>query len=226
MAVLVAVAACAAAYALVPVLLVLPHELGHAIVARAFGARRVEVEVGAEPRRIGFEVGGLSLRMRLLSHPRWLWYGTFHGDLDGASRWRRVVVLAGGPLTSLALTISYAALGAITNAFGRWFFWFLAISGAWTFLVTAAPIRYGRFFGPCEGASATATAFARRSAPARARPSRSARSDSRPQTEHSRTDSILRFLGEHGPGEPGHGLEPSMPLVRSHYLSSGSRRDG
>lgn len=151
MAVLVAVAACAAAYVLVPVLLVLPHELGHAIAARVCGGGRVNVEVGAEPRRIGFEVGQVSVRMRLLSRPRWLWYGTFRYDLDDDSRWIRAAVSAAGPLTTLALTISYAALGAATEAFGRWFFWFLAVGGAWTFLVTAAPIRYGRFFGPYEG---------------------------------------------------------------------------
>jgi hypothetical protein len=148
---LVAVAACAAAYTLVPILLVLPHELGHAIAARIFGAEHVEVEVGAEPRRIGFEVGRVAVRMRPLSHPKWLWYGTFQADMDGTARLKRIVVLAAGPLATLALTIAYAALGATTNGFARWFFWFLAVSGAWTFLVTAAPIRYGRFFGPYEG---------------------------------------------------------------------------
>jgi hypothetical protein len=60
-------------------------------------------------------------------------------------------VSAGGPLTTLGLTISYAVLAAATQGFGRSFFWFLAISAAWTFLVTAVPIRYGRFFGPYEG---------------------------------------------------------------------------
>jgi hypothetical protein len=136
---------------LVPLLIVLPHELGHAIAARIVGARRVDVELGGEPRRIGLEIGRLSVRMRLLSHPRWLWYGTCQSDLGAASRWSRALVSAAGPLTTLALTISYAALGAATGDFGRWFFWSLAFGGAWTFVVTAAPIRYGRFFGPYEG---------------------------------------------------------------------------
>jgi hypothetical protein len=150
-AALVALAACAAAYALVPLLLVLPHELGHAIVALIFGARRVDVEVGAEPRRIRLELGRLSLRMRPLSRPSWLWYGTFRSDLDDVSRWVAAAVSVAGPLTTLVLTVAYAVLGTATGSFGRWFFWFLAVSGAWTFLVTATPIRYGRFFGPYEG---------------------------------------------------------------------------
>jgi hypothetical protein len=149
--VLVAIAACAAAYALAPVLLVLPHELGHAIVARLCGARRADVVVGAEPRRIGFELGHIAVRMRLLSHPKWLWYGTARWQLESDSRWISAAVSAAGPLTTLALTIAYAVLGTATGDFGRWFFWFLAISGAWTFMATAAPIRYGRFFGPYEG---------------------------------------------------------------------------
>jgi hypothetical protein len=151
MEILVAVAAYAAAWALVPVLLVLPHELAHALVALQSGARRVDIVVGGEPRRLGFSLSRLSVRMRLLNPPKWLWYGIFRCKLEGASRWSRAAVSAAGPLATLALATVYAALGTSTGGFFRWFFFFLAVAGAWTFLVTAAPIRYGRFFGPYEG---------------------------------------------------------------------------
>lgn len=150
MAVLIAVAAYAAAWALAPLVLVLPHELGHAVVALARGAPRVDIVVGGEPRRLRLELGRLSVRMRLLNPPKWLWYGIFRCDLQG-SRWSRAAVSAAGPLTTLALTAAYAVLGAATDGFLRWLFWFLAVGGAWAFFVTVVPMRYGRFFGPYEG---------------------------------------------------------------------------
>jgi hypothetical protein len=151
MAFLVAAAAYAVAWALVPLLLVLPHELAHALAALAGGARRVDIVVGGEPRRLGFSLPRLSVRMRLLNSPKWVWYGIFRSELERASRWSRIAVAAAGPLTTLALVILYAAFGSATGGFFRWFFFFLAFGGAWAFLVTAAPIRYGRFFGPYEG---------------------------------------------------------------------------
>ena len=151
MEVLVAVAGYAAAWALLPLFLVLPHELGHALVALVGGAHRADVVVGGEPRRLGFDLGRLSVRMRLLNSLKWLWYGTTRSDLEGASRWNRAAVSAAGPLITLVLTILYAALGTATGGLLRWFFWFLAVAGAWTFLVTAVPIRYGRLFGPYAG---------------------------------------------------------------------------
>jgi hypothetical protein len=81
----------------------------------------------------------------------WARYGIFRCELEGASRWSRAAVSAAGPLTTLALTILYVSFGAATGGFLRWFFLFLAFAGPWTFLVTVAPIRYGRFFGPYEG---------------------------------------------------------------------------
>jgi hypothetical protein len=49
------------------------------------------------------------------------------------------------------LVAAYAAAGTETDGFLRWFCWFLALGGAWTFAVTALPIKYGRFFGPYAG---------------------------------------------------------------------------
>ena len=49
------------------------------------------------------------------------------------------------------LVAAYAAAGTETDGFLRWFCWLLALGGAWTFAVTALPIKYGRFFGPYAG---------------------------------------------------------------------------
>ena len=139
-----------AAAVFVPLLLVLPHELGHALVALAFGVRPVDVYVGAEPRR-DLSLGALRMHVRALNGWRWLWYGTVQAEGEVASRRRRAAILAAGPLTTLLLVVAYSAAGTATGGFLRWFWWFLALGGVWAFAVTALPIRYGRFFGPYAG---------------------------------------------------------------------------
>jgi hypothetical protein len=130
---------------------VLPHELGHAAAALALARREVDVYVGAEPRRFEVSLGRLSLHIRPFNTWRWMWYGTVEAEAEGTARWQRAAILAAGPLTTLALVLGYSAAGNATSGFLRWFFWFLAIGGLWTFVVTALPIRYGRFFGPYAG---------------------------------------------------------------------------
>ena len=151
MAVLVAAAGYVLAYALTPLLLVLPHELGHGLAALVCGARPVSVVVGAEPRRIGLHAGALDIRLRPLNRFRWLWYGTARWDGSDASRAQQVLCAAAGPLTTLVIVLAYSAAGTATAGVFRWSFGFLALGGAWTFLTTALPIRYGRLFGPYAG---------------------------------------------------------------------------
>ena len=89
--------------------------------------------------------------MRPFATWRWLWYGFARWDWDEPSRRQRVICAAAGPLTTLVLTLVYGFLGATTGRFLGVLFIFLALGGAWTFVVTALPLRYGRFFGPYAG---------------------------------------------------------------------------
>jgi Zn-dependent protease len=134
----------------VPLLLVLPHELGHALAALAFGVRPVDVYVGAEP-RFRLSLGALHVHVRPLNGWRWMWYGTVDAEGSVPSRWRRASILAAGPLTTVLLVLAYSAAAAAAGGLLGWFFWFLAFGGVWEFAVTALPIRYGRLFGPYAG---------------------------------------------------------------------------
>jgi len=136
--------------AAIPLLLVLPHELGHALTALAFGGSS-DVVVGGEPRRFNLQLGRLSVRVRPLNGWSWMWYGMAPSEIPRATRLRVVLAAAAGPFVTLALLACYAAAAQLTAGFLRWFFWVLTYAAAWTFLVTALPIRYGRFFGPYAG---------------------------------------------------------------------------
>ena len=143
---LLALLGCWAATAATPTLLVLPHELGHALVASAFGGRN-DVSVGREPRPLGFRLGRLSVRIRRLNGWRRMWYGTAPSELPNATTPQVALVAGAGPLVPGA----YVFAAVATGGFLRGFFAFLAAGGAWTFVVTALPMRYGRFFGPYAG---------------------------------------------------------------------------
>jgi len=133
-----------------PTQLVLPHELGHALVALVFGGRS-DVVVGREPRPLGFRLGRLSVRIRPLSGWRWMWYGTAPSEVPHATAAQVALVAAAGPLVTLTLAGVYAFAAVATGGFLRSFFAFVAAGAAWTFAVTALPMRYGRFFGPYAG---------------------------------------------------------------------------
>jgi hypothetical protein len=62
-----------------PVPMTLLHALGHALPALAFGREHVVVSVGWQPTRTG-RVGRLDLRVRLLNHPRWGWFGNVEAE--------------------------------------------------------------------------------------------------------------------------------------------------
>jgi hypothetical protein len=143
----------AAAFACIPLLLVLPHELGHAFSAVALGAKDAHVVVGGEPRPLRVRLGRLTVEARPFNTPRWVWYGTARGTSWGEDVSHRalIVMLACGPLVSLGVGLAYGWVGGQLHGFLRAFFWFLAAGGLWTFVVTALPIRYGRFFGPFAG---------------------------------------------------------------------------
>jgi hypothetical protein len=116
------------ASALVPLLLVLPHELGHALVALLCGSREARVEIGAPTRRVRVRPGRLQLAVRPVSG------------------WA-------GPAALLACSLVYGALGSAEGGVARAALLFLSASGAYTFVVTALPLRYGRFFGPYAGST-------------------------------------------------------------------------
>jgi Peptidase family M50 len=147
---LLALLGCWAATGATPTLLVLPHELGHAFVALAFGGRS-DVAVGREPRPLGFRLGRLSVRIRPLNGWRWMWYGTAPSELPNATTPQVALVAAAGPLVTLLLAGAYVFAAVATGGFLRGLFAFLAAGGAWTFVVTALPMRYGRNFGPYAG---------------------------------------------------------------------------
>jgi membrane-associated protease RseP (regulator of RpoE activity) len=140
------------ASALVPLLLVLPHELGHALVALLCGSREARVEIGAPTHRVRVRIGRLQLEMRPVSAWRWAWYGRAFSDVGDRAH-ARIAVLAAGPAASLACSLVYGALGSAEGGVARAALLFLSASGAYTFVVTALPLRYGRFFGPYAGST-------------------------------------------------------------------------
>lgn len=154
MAVLLGVAAYGVAVAAVPLALVLPHELGHALAALLAGSRWARVEVGVPPRPIRFRLGGLSTELRLLDfRPRNFWFGRTLSDWDSLSRTGDAVSLAAGPLATVILTCVYGAIGLGLGGAPRVFLLTLAVGGLWTLAVTVPPLRYGRFFGAFAGST-------------------------------------------------------------------------
>jgi hypothetical protein len=139
-------------YATAPLLLVLPHELGHALTALAVGAPHAEVNVGLEPRPIRLRVGRLALQMRLLNRPRYAWFGFVQTDLPGAGRGARIAVAAAGPIVSLLLVAAWTAASlSMKGSFLGLYFAVLGLAAFISFLATAIPLRYGRLFGPYDG---------------------------------------------------------------------------
>lgn len=133
-----------------PAPLALSHELGHALPALALSRQRVTVYVGRPPGRSA-SLGRLELRIRLLNHPRWGWFGHVEGDSDTLTRGQAVVVVAGGPFVSL-LVLAALLLGAASVSWpAAILIWGPALAVAWQVLVTAVPMRYPRWFGPYAG---------------------------------------------------------------------------
>ena len=150
MVVLLGFLAYLAASALIPLGIVLPHELAHALTARLLGAPHVAVEIGGPRRpRLG-AVAGVELYVRPLSRSRWLGYGFARWEAT-LSRKQRIAALAAGPAASAVVAVAYGAAGSSTTGFWRYLCVGLFIGSAWQLACTAAPITYGRFFGAFAG---------------------------------------------------------------------------
>ena len=135
---------------ILPVPLTLLHELGHALRLLAWSRGRVSVHVGRPPGR-QVSIGRLELHVRWLNSPRWGWFGFYEGAVDGPSRARRLVVLAGGPLVSALALVALLAAAAFVSWPASILIWVPALAVAWELFVTAVPMRYPRWFGPYAG---------------------------------------------------------------------------
>jgi hypothetical protein len=131
--------------------LTLLHELGHAVTAGWLTGRRVKVVQGGEPGVVRFSVWRLDLHLRPLVGFRRAWYGIFRYEAGGVPLTRRVVVFAAGPAVSLLAFVALSGLAGSLSYPASWFAWAAAGGAAVQFVVTAMPIRYGRFFGPYSG---------------------------------------------------------------------------
>jgi hypothetical protein len=132
-----------------PVLTLL-HELGHATTAALLTGARATVVQGGEPSRVSFSIWRLDFRLRPVIGLRTAWFGYVRSEAE-TTRARRAVILAAGPVVSL-LAFVLLSLAATSSSFpASWFVWAVAWGAGWQFVATAAPIRYGRLFGPYSG---------------------------------------------------------------------------
>jgi len=93
-------------------LLVLAHELGHALVARALGFPVLEVIVGRGPELAAGRSGGTRWALR-----RYGFLGGFTRFVPphGAPRWRLALIYAAGAMANLVAAIAAAALGTLVT---------------------------------------------------------------------------------------------------------------
>jgi hypothetical protein len=110
----------------------------------------VTVVQGGRPSLIRFSFGRLEFQLRPLVGFRTAWYGFFAHD-ETVSRGKRVVITAAGPAVSLLAFLTLSTLAGGLSYPASWFVGSLSIFAAVQFLVTALPLRYGRFFGPYAG---------------------------------------------------------------------------
>lgn len=132
----------AAYLAVVPVFLVLllVHEAGHYVAARATGIAVAEFSVGLGPRLGGFRAGGTEWSLRavpLMGYVRWHEEGP--EAFDNAPAGARVITLLAGPLANLVL-VFILAIAAVRLTGATW----LETPGL-AVQYTAEMIRY--FFG-------------------------------------------------------------------------------
>jgi hypothetical protein len=148
--VVVAVGAFLVAFFVAAPLLTLLHELGH-VAAVVLSGGRATVTQGREPSLLRFSMWRLDFRLRPLVDLGSAWFGFFHYEGERASRARRVLIIAAGPVTSLLAYLALALLASGLSYPVSWFVWAAATGAGVQVLVTALPIRYGRMFGHYRG---------------------------------------------------------------------------
>ena len=112
---------------------------------------RATVVYGGDPPLLCFGLGRLVFRVRPLAILRSPFYGYVDYDEEHVSRLRNILIVAAGPAVSLLTAAALAGVASLADGFGARLAWV----GFWVatiqLLLTAAPIRYGRFFGPYAG---------------------------------------------------------------------------
>src|ERR1043166_6452378 len=106
-------------------LMILPHELGHAIVARLFGYAQIRILVGAGTPLLSFRFLGFSWLINLIP------FGglTLFKLDDKPSRWKYFTVIAAGPVVNIAagvaawLFVTPASFFDHTGTVAKLFFW-------------------------------------------------------------------------------------------------------
>jgi hypothetical protein len=110
----------------------------------------VTVVQGGEPSRVRFSIWRLDFRLRPVIGFRSAWFGYARSEAETTPA-RRVVILAAGPIVSLLACVLLSVLARSVSFPASWFVWAGAWGAGWQFVATAAPIRYGRMFGPYSG---------------------------------------------------------------------------
>lgn len=104
-------------------LLILIHELGHFLAARAVGMAAPEFSVGMGPRILGFRRGGTAFILRLVPLAGYVLLPDL-GNEEGhtsVSAFRRMVVMFAGPLFNLLFAMLLVGPGRALALFGYWF---------------------------------------------------------------------------------------------------------
>jgi hypothetical protein len=131
-------------------LLTLLHELGHATTAALLTGERATVVQGGEPSAVRFSIWRLDFELRPVLGFWSAWFGYVRSEAETTPA-RRVVIHAAGPVVSLLAFVLLSLLARSISFPASWFVWGAAWGAGWQFVATAAPIHYGRFFGPYSG---------------------------------------------------------------------------
>ena len=134
-------------YILVIPLCVLFHEIGHGIGVLSTSKSRAHVYLGlrSKENRENFKIGKLHF------HINWSYVGFVDWDVNLSNR-QRVFALAGGPVMSLFLALSFGVFTfLLPHGDLRTFLFGIAIFNLIQFLATIIPVTYPRWMGPYNG---------------------------------------------------------------------------
>jgi hypothetical protein len=127
------------------------HELGHGVSATLVTAGRTTIVQGADPPLLRFCLGRLNFRLRPIVGPRHAFFGYVDYDDADVSRLRSIAITAAGPAASLLVGGALLAVALPADGFGARLAWIGATAAAYQFVMSAVPMRYGRFAGLYAG---------------------------------------------------------------------------